>query len=287
MTEVYVSENFDSRAEPLSETFINESVLKPVENSENLEDTQFCHLMTVGTESPIPQGIEVDDSLMTVDDSDDSSTLNVDKTDPMIDHPSEKIENQNVSDCVKFIKFAADQVATLYTEFSDRTALAPNLAKILLVAERKGGTISVRDAQLAFTPKFRPNAQTTRLWFGELVALNYGLVKNSGKSLIFEITAQFTDQLSTIASNSIPANVSSSTTSDPTAISCLQSPTATVDTVDEMIHVRLQTEPLQGRGFGSIVDNDLLFATSEKFLIDEYVENIFEVFWQTSWGRLL
>jgi hypothetical protein len=62
-----------------------------------------------------------------------------DPTDHLIDHFSEKIENQNVSDCVKFVKFAADQVATLYTEFSDRTALAPNLTKILLVVERKGG----------------------------------------------------------------------------------------------------------------------------------------------------
>jgi len=132
------------------------------------------------------------------------------------------------------------------------------------VAERKGGTISVRDAQLAFTPKFRPNAQMARLWFGELVALNYGVVKNSGKSLIFEITAKSTDQLSTIASNLVPANVSSSTATDPTAISCLQSPTPTVDTVDEMIHIRLQSEPIQEEGFRSIVDDDPLFATSEK-----------------------
>jgi hypothetical protein len=150
------------------------------------------------------------------------------------------------------------------TEFSNRTALAPNLAKILLAAERKGGKISIRDAQLAFTPKFRPNAQMARSWFGELVALNYGVVKKFGKSLIFEITAKSTDHLSTIASNSITANVSSSTASDPTAISCLQSATPTVDTVDEMIHVRLQSEPIQREGFRSIVDDDLLFATSEK-----------------------
>jgi hypothetical protein len=187
-----------------------------------------------------------------------------DPTDLLIDHLSEKIENQNVSNCVKFVKFAADQVATLYTEFSDRSALAPNLAKILLAAERKGGKISVRDAQLAFTPKFRPNAQMARSWFGELVALNYGAVKNSGKSLILEITAKSTDQLSTIASNSISVNVSSSTVSEPTTISCLQSPTATVDTVDEMIHSRIQSESIQGEHSRSIVDDDLLFATSEK-----------------------
>ena len=198
---------------------------------------------------------------------------------------SEKIENQNVSDCVKFIrtavevavrfvKFAADQVASLYTEFSDRTALAPNLAKILLVAERKGGKISIRDAQLAFTPKFRPNAQMVRSWFGELVALNYGVVKNSefGKSLIFEITTKSTDQLSTTVPKSIPANVSSSTTTSIGRLQSLQPPSKSVDFVDEMIHSRLQTEPIQGEDSRSIVDDDLLFATSENFPTDEDVQ---------------
>jgi hypothetical protein len=79
MTKVYISENFDSRAEPSSEAFIDESVLKPVENSENLEDIHFCHLMTVEAENLTPQRIEFDDSLMTVDDSDDSSLLNEDE----------------------------------------------------------------------------------------------------------------------------------------------------------------------------------------------------------------
>jgi hypothetical protein len=144
------------------------------------------------------------------------------------------------------------------------------LAKILLAAERKGGKISIRDAQLAFTPKFRPNAQTTRAWFNELVALNYGVVKNSefGKSLIFEITTKSTDQLSTITPTLVPVHVSSSTASDPTTISCLQPPTSTVDDVDEMIHVRLHPEPIQREDFRSLVDDNLLFATSEKFPTD-------------------
>jgi hypothetical protein len=77
MTKVYVSENFDSRTEPSSEALIDESVLDFVENSENLEDIQFCHLMTVEAESLTPQRIEFDDSLMTVD---DSSLLNEDET---------------------------------------------------------------------------------------------------------------------------------------------------------------------------------------------------------------
>jgi hypothetical protein len=74
MTKVYVSEKkFDFPIGPPSEALIDEPVLKPVENSENLEDIQFCHLMTVEDEKLTPQRIEGDDSLMTVDDSDDSS----------------------------------------------------------------------------------------------------------------------------------------------------------------------------------------------------------------------
>jgi hypothetical protein len=61
---------------------------------------------------------------MTVDDCDDSSTLNVDESDLMIDHLSEKIENQNVSDCVEFIRSAisdndpqvAKDIQTILTE---------------------------------------------------------------------------------------------------------------------------------------------------------------------------
>ena len=69
MTKTYISENFDSHIGPPPEALIDESVLKSVENSKNLEDIQFCHLMTVEAESLVPQGIKVDDSLMTVDDS--------------------------------------------------------------------------------------------------------------------------------------------------------------------------------------------------------------------------
>jgi hypothetical protein len=61
--------------------------------------------------------------------------------------------------------------ATLYTEFSDRSTLAPNLTKILLAAERKGGKISIRDAQLAFSKNFRPSAQMMRSWFKDIQAI--------------------------------------------------------------------------------------------------------------------
>lgn len=79
MTKVCVPENFDSPIGPPPDGLIDEFVLKPVENSENLEDIQFCHLMTVEAQTQSPQALEFDDSLMTVDDSDDSSRLNVDE----------------------------------------------------------------------------------------------------------------------------------------------------------------------------------------------------------------
>lgn len=79
MTKVYVSENFDFPMGPPPEALIDESVLKPVENSKNLEDIQFCHLMTVKAQTQSVQGLEFDDSLMTVDDSDDSSRLNAEE----------------------------------------------------------------------------------------------------------------------------------------------------------------------------------------------------------------
>jgi hypothetical protein len=62
MTKVYVSENFDSPIAPPSEALIDESVLKFVENSENLGDIQFCHLMTVEAQIQSPQALEFDDS---------------------------------------------------------------------------------------------------------------------------------------------------------------------------------------------------------------------------------
>jgi hypothetical protein len=99
------------------------------------------------------------------------------------------IPRSAVEAAVKFVKFAADQVASLYTEFSDRSALAPNLTKILLAAERNGGAISVRDAQKnLFDSKQRPTAQTVREWFSELEQMKHGQVTTVKKSVSFTLT---------------------------------------------------------------------------------------------------
>jgi hypothetical protein len=123
MTKVGVSENFDSRAEFFSDGLTDESVLKPVENSENLEDIQFCHLMTVEAENLIPQRIEADNSLMTVDDSDDSSALNEDGTE-LLEFLHKAVAEEN--------PYFAQQVREILKEVcnkgvADRKKVAPGM----------------------------------------------------------------------------------------------------------------------------------------------------------------
>jgi hypothetical protein len=138
-------------------------------------------------------------------------------------------------------------VATLYTEFSDRSALAPNLTKILLVAERKGRKISVRDAQLAFSQKFRPSAQMVRSWFSELAILGYGKIEKSkgGKTWIFENTPRSDDQIDQLLLNPMPASI---TATDLLSISCDQLDQlklATDPTDLQLIHEMITSKPLQ------------------------------------------
>lgn len=111
------------------------------------------------------------------------------------------IPRSAVEAAVKFVKFAADQVASLYTEFSDRTALAPNLAKIVLAAERKGGTITIREVrENLFLSKQRPTAQTVREWFSELQEMKYGEVTTVKKSVSFTLITVPTPTYPTVAS---------------------------------------------------------------------------------------
>jgi hypothetical protein len=113
-----------------------------------------------------------------------------------------QIPRSAVEAAVKFVKFAADQVASLYTEFSDRSALAPNLTKILLAAERKGGTITIRETrENLFHTKQRPTTQTVREWFSELQGMKYGEVTTVKKSVSFTLTTSPTPTRPTVASN--------------------------------------------------------------------------------------
>jgi hypothetical protein len=138
------------------------------------------------------------------------------------------------------------------------------LAKILLAAERKGGKISVRDAQLVFSQKFRPSAQVTKLWFSELVALGYGVVKKSGKSFIFENTPRSDDQLDHLPLDPIPASILATDLGGSDDDQLPENNLLTDPSDHHLIHEVITSKPLQEEGFRSIVVSDPLFATSEK-----------------------
>ena len=76
MTEVYVSEKFELRTELFSEALIEEFDNNSVENSKNLEDIHFCHLVTVEAKTNTTQALDPGDSLVTVGDSVTDETLN-------------------------------------------------------------------------------------------------------------------------------------------------------------------------------------------------------------------
>lgn len=97
------------------------------------------------------------------------------------------IPKEVIKAAVKFVMFTASQIDVLYTEFSDRTALAPNLVKILALAERKGGAVSVREVSKTFDSKHRPSQQQVQEWFGELVAMKYGEVTIKGQKNVFTL----------------------------------------------------------------------------------------------------
>ncbi|MGL4621520.1 MAG: DUF3987 domain-containing protein, partial [Chroococcidiopsis sp.] len=97
------------------------------------------------------------------------------------------IPKQVVEAAIKFVTFTSAQIDVLYAEFSDRKALAPNLTKIILLAERKGGTVSARDISKSFTPNHRPTSQQVREWFDELTGLKYGEITAKGRNISFTL----------------------------------------------------------------------------------------------------
>jgi len=115
---------------------------------------------------------------------------------------------------IKFVKYTTDQALSLNLEICEPTALAPSLAKIISLAERKGGMVSARDVGKAFDSKHRPNGQKIREWFRELVDLKYGEVTSKGQNITFTLSPhspvsplasnQDTERLQDIPTNKLP-----------------------------------------------------------------------------------
>ncbi|MBE9119325.1 DUF3987 domain-containing protein [Tychonema sp. LEGE 07199] len=112
---------------------------------------------------------------------------------------SSAISAETIRAAIKFVKYTTDQALSLNLEICDSTALAPSLAKIISLAERKGGRVSARDVSLSFDSKHRPTGQQIRDWLRELVVLKYGEVTSKGQKITFTLTPHST--VSTLDSN--------------------------------------------------------------------------------------
>lgn len=101
--------------------------------------------------------------------------------------PSEEIPVEIVRAAIQLTKYYAQQVQSLYTQFSDPDSLAPHLANVIQMAQRKNDWIKASDVYLSITRKHRPSGETVRRWFGELVLMGKGEVKGNGRSLQFRV----------------------------------------------------------------------------------------------------
>jgi hypothetical protein len=98
--------------------------------------------------------------------------------------PSEEIPVEMVRIAISLTKFYAFQVQSLYTQFSDPDADAPQLVKVIELS-RKKGWLKASDVYLSITKARRPSGETVREWFCELVAMRKGEVRGQGRSLQF------------------------------------------------------------------------------------------------------
>ncbi len=89
---------------------------------------------------------------------------------------SPKIQIETIRSAIKFVKFTIDQALSLNLELCESVELAPNLAKIITLADRKKEPICVREIRQSFNSKYRPPTGLIREWFGQLVAMGYGIV---------------------------------------------------------------------------------------------------------------
>src|SRR4028118_69731 len=119
---------------------------------------------------------------------------------------SPKIPASRVAAAIKWVEYTTQQALSINIEVCSPDALESNLAKIISLAERKGGTATVRDIQQSFDSKYGFTAQKIREWLQNLVEMNYGEVTQKGNSIRFSLTKSSTP--STVAQNPDPVRLS-------------------------------------------------------------------------------
>jgi hypothetical protein len=160
------------------------------------------------------------------------------------DEVSPQIPASRVRAAIKWVEYTTQQALSINIEVCSPNALESNLAKIISLAERKGGTATVRDVLLSFNPKYRPSSQKIREWFGELTAMKYGEVTQKGNSFLFSLSS--TSTVSTVTQNAYTASITGVDTDVHT--------TSTTSTLSEQKHqISEATVDNCGRG----VDNNV------------------------------
>jgi len=102
----------------------------------------------------------------------------------------ENIPAEIIRAAIKFVKYTTDQALSLNLEICEPTALAPNLAKIISLAERNGGTISGAKVAKSYNAKLRPSSEKIREWLSQLASLKYGEVTSNGRNISFTLSPQ-------------------------------------------------------------------------------------------------
>jgi len=139
---------------------------------------------------------------------------------------SQKIPASRVRAAIKWVEYTTQQALSINVEVCSPDALESNLAKIISLAERKGGAVTARDVLLTFDSKYRPSGQTIREWFKELEELKYGEITEKGRSIRFSLGKTSTS--STLAQNL---------------------DTASLSNVDTGIHITSTSSTLNGQNF--------------------------------------
>jgi hypothetical protein len=139
---------------------------------------------------------------------------------------SRQIPAKQIAAAIKWVEYTTQQALSINIEVCSPDALESNLAKIISLAERKGGDVTARDVLLTFDSKYRPNTQTVREWFKELEELKYGEITEKGRSIRFSLGKTSTS--STLAQSL---------------------DTASLSNVDASIHITSTSSTLNGQNF--------------------------------------
>jgi hypothetical protein len=131
---------------------------------------------------------------------------------------SRQIPAKQIAAAIKWVEYTTQQALSINIEVCSPDALESNLAKIISLAERKGGAVTARDVLLTFDSKYRPNAQTVREWFKELEELKYGEITEKGRSIRFSLgktstSSTLAQSLDTASLSNVDASTHTTSTS--------------------------------------------------------------------------